>query len=1040
MTIFERILEAFTRQNTVITSISNKLQELEIGKGGGVGMVDDTEGYQNHGEIFNTYEGQNKNKATNTAAHAEGTGVWAQGVGSHAEGVETVAGSSGSHAEGCSTTASGAYSHAEGYDTTASSSYCHAEGCSTIASGYESHAEGYDTHATGYASHAEGMSNTASGAETHAEGYNTLASGDYSHAEGENTIAGRSSHAEGADTIAQNYSHSEGRRTKAVGSYSHAGGYESEARAWYSFTHGYDNYVTSDGAYAVGMHNCAGTMSVSEIDDIYRAYSGMTTVGSSAQSGHVEGEYNRVWGGAAHAEGTYNVVYGFTSHAEGQRNLIGGYSQSPDVRVRYSATLDPAHNDMTPTACHAEGLENNVTGSAAHVEGSYVTVHGNYAHGEGYNNKAWATAAHAEGHGTKASGEYGSHSEGQATIASGQSSHAEGLTAVASGAKAHAEGELTVAEGDAAHAEGKGAHAKSLDSHAEGNYTYANGTTAHVEGMGTKVFTGSTQCHAEGRGSLCGTVEEDKMSEVMDIHNCYSGLTSVGNSSSAGHAEGQNTRCWGDYCHAEGDRTIVMNAQSSHVEGYFNVIGNSGPDVNAVCPAATYPRNRSLSCSYSHCEGSTNHLVGMQSHCEGYNNHLHADMAHVEGINQQAYGQCSHTEGMGNILGDPTGGYSGLCSHIEGRSNTLYGDYAHVEGYTNIIEYNHTTEVHNDQVHTTKGDYTHLEGRNHTAKGCIDSHLEGNNHTAYGEAVHVEGKHNTVGLEGEWVDEGGGVGYWGEDAGAFSHVEGKDNVTTSDAIHCEGIGNTVKGVLSHCEGQNNLVGNPTPGWLGGRYSHCEGTDNVCSNDWCHVEGGHNQTTADYQHISGKYNAPDYYAMMMIGNGRIESTIIVPTWQANTYYTRSGTSPNYTYTLQSSKPSNWDTFFYRYYYKEGNEYLAVPMETTDVEKRMNIFAIDDLGNLNCGQSDENGSFVRIVAPTWQANTYYTRGGTYPNYTYTLQTSKPSNWDEYYMYYFYKDGDNYYNVPVGTEGMYGLVNGVDLQQLRKDVDRILAHLGI
>ena len=114
MTIFERILEAFTRQNTVITSISNKLQELEIGKGGGVGMVDDTEGYDYHGEIFNTYEGQNKNKATNTAAHAEGTGTWAQAVASHAEGYETVASGSDSHAEGYKTTATGYCAHTEG--------------------------------------------------------------------------------------------------------------------------------------------------------------------------------------------------------------------------------------------------------------------------------------------------------------------------------------------------------------------------------------------------------------------------------------------------------------------------------------------------------------------------------------------------------------------------------------------------------------------------------------------------------------------------------------------------------------------------------------------------------------------------------------------------------------------------------------------------------------------------------------------------------------------------------------------------------------
>ena len=178
-------------------------------------------------------------------------------------------------------------------------------------------------------------------------------------------------------------------------------------------------------------------------------------------------------------------------------------------------------------------------------------------------------------------------------------------------------------------------------------------------------------------------------------------------------------------------------------------------------------------------------------------------------------------------------------------------------------------------------------------------------------------------------------------------------------------------------------------------------------------------------------------MMMIGNGRVESTIIVPTWQTNTYYTRSGSQEPYTYTLQSSKPNDWDTFFYRYYYKEGSEYLAVPIETTDVEKRMNIFAIDDLGNLNCGQSDEEGSFVRPIVPTWQSNTYYQRVGN----NYTLTTSEPANWSTTFMYYYIKDGNVYKPVPYETEGIaYGLVNGVDLEQLAKDVAAIKAHLGI
>lgn len=1073
MTIFERILEAFTRQNTVITSISNKLQELEIGKGGGVGMVDDTEGYEHHGEIFNTYEGQNKNKATNTAAHTEGTGSWAQAVASHAEGTGTIASGQSSHSEGDHTTASGhwshsegygnvasgAYAHAEGYTTTASGGGAHTEGFSTVASEGNAHAEGASTEATGYCCHSEGIASVAAGNASHAEGEHCTASGYQCHAEGSYTTAGGSrAHAEGESTIASNWGHAEGKETKAVGSYSHAGGYESEVTSTYGFVHGYDNFINNaDAAHVVGGHNCAGPIAPNKIYDMHNAYTGLTSVGSSAFWAHAEGEYNRAWGTAVHVEGEYNVAYGTDSHAEGHLNIIGGYNQSPDVQAVYASTLDPDHNNMIPTYCHAEGSENNVTGYASHVEGDHALVHGNAAHGEGYHTQAFNDYAHAEGSYTHALGNT-SHAEGESTYANGLRSHAEGQSTHAVGDVSHAEGVNTTVSGNYSHAEGSATICESNYAHVEGDRNKIIGNYAHyqhAEGQQNLIFANgnggySDQAHVEGSNCIIGQVPSDYMNQIRDINNAYTGLTSVGGSGPACHAEGNDNRCWAYYSHVEGSWNVLQGQDANHVEGYHNVLAaGSTPDGTAVCDSSLYPLNRNDTPYYSHVEGYYNHATGTGTHCEGHQNHAHGQWVHCEGHGNYASGQCSHTEGMNNenhgycshVEGsDDT--LSGNYAHVEGYTNTSCGDYSHIEGYTNTIEKNHTTEVHNDPVHTTKGDYTHIEGRNNTAKGCIDSHLEGNGHTVYGEAVHVEGKNNTVGTEGEWIeaqtrpDQTVIAAHWGEDAGAFSHVEGKDNVTTSDAIHCEGIGNTVKGVLAHCEGQNNLVGNPLPGWLGGRYSHCEGTDNVCSNDWCHVEGGHNQTTADYQHVCGKYNAPDYYAMMMIGNGRIESTIIVPTWQANTYYTKSGSS----YTLQSSKPGDWDTFFYRYYYKEGNEYFAVPMETTDVEKRMNIFAIDDLGNLNCGQSDETGSFVRIVAPTWQANTYYTRGGTYPNYTYTLQTSKPANWDEYYMYYFYKDGNEYYNVPVGTEGMYGLVNGVDLQQLRKDVDRILAHLGI
>lgn len=174
-------------------------------------------------------------------------------------------------------------------------------------------------------------------------------------------------------------------------------------------------------------------------------YSGMSTVGSDATYSHAEGEYVRVWGDRAHGEGTRNILYGTASHIEGSNNIIGSYSQSPDVREKYSATLDPDHNNMAPLYCHAEGYENNVTGTAAHVEGNSCTVHGNYAHGEGYYTKSWGTGTHTEGGYTKANGDF-SHAEGYNNTAGHDYSHVEGRENLTAAAYQHVQGKYNVAD------------------------------------------------------------------------------------------------------------------------------------------------------------------------------------------------------------------------------------------------------------------------------------------------------------------------------------------------------------------------------------------------------------------------------------------------------------------------------------------------------------------------------------------------------------------------------------------------------------------
>ena len=120
--IFEKLKDLFTTQNTKLTSIATKLEELEIGRGGGVGQVDATPGATYHGEIFNQYTGVDTNQAT--------------GMNTHAEGYSTIASGHFSHAEGQNTEASGAFSHAEGQNTTATKDGAHAEGVMQLENGH----------------------------------------------------------------------------------------------------------------------------------------------------------------------------------------------------------------------------------------------------------------------------------------------------------------------------------------------------------------------------------------------------------------------------------------------------------------------------------------------------------------------------------------------------------------------------------------------------------------------------------------------------------------------------------------------------------------------------------------------------------------------------------------------------------------------------------------------------------------------------------------------------------------------------------------
>lgn len=84
--------------------INKKLSISKIGgSGGGVGKVDNTykqDEVKVYGEIFNCYQGENKNTATGIASHSEGLANRATGYCCHTEGAQTFSQNTCEHAEG----------------------------------------------------------------------------------------------------------------------------------------------------------------------------------------------------------------------------------------------------------------------------------------------------------------------------------------------------------------------------------------------------------------------------------------------------------------------------------------------------------------------------------------------------------------------------------------------------------------------------------------------------------------------------------------------------------------------------------------------------------------------------------------------------------------------------------------------------------------------------------------------------------------------------------------------------------------------------
>ena len=122
------------------------------------------------------------------------------------------------------------------------------------------------------------------------------------------------------------------------------------------------------------------------------------------------------------------------------------------------------------------------------------------------------------------------------------------------------------------------------------------------------------------------------------------------------------------------------------------------------------------------------------------------------------------------------------------------------------------------------------------------------------------------------------VGVRKGDIGAYSVVEGLNNVASGVYSHAEGSNTTASGSFSHTEGNQTTASNSASHAEGyntiasGTHSHAEGNWTTASGVYSHAEGFFTIAT-DYQHVQGKFNKEDTekkYAHI-VGNGTSRST-------------------------------------------------------------------------------------------------------------------------------------------------------------------------
>lgn len=422
---------------------------------------------------------------------------------------------------------------------------------------------------------------------------------------------------------------------------------------------------------------------------------------------HIEGQYNYMciatshdstYNSATHIEGGYNKVCA-GNHVEGSYNVCGGIYNHIEGYYCTSAGLFPTSSSDTT------GGDRYVS-KYSHVEGYYAFNVGSYNHTEGagqshygYNNGTTMNNLlnNYEDNLQNAIDNLSSSLSLLYHMNYGQYSHLEGKgNFIANGSSIHVEGECNVAgEGSWNHIENFGNYSSSTYNHIEGYRNFNEGAYNHIEGAynsipissfvynhieGINHINTSNYTHIEGYSSNKFS-NYSEVEEVNDIITQWkTSPFSYSMNSNFSHLEGAdhlNLKCVAT--HQEGFKTIAIEANNAHVEGFMTTILGD----------------------YAHAEGNTTIAYGNGSHAEGMGGTPYAfltdfDYSYDNWLNQKfsiAYGSGSHVEGTVNYA-------EGYSSHVEGRENYAKGDNSHVGGYqSKALETN--SFVHGDNLIAT---------------------------------------------------------------------------------------------------------------------------------------------------------------------------------------------------------------------------------------------------------------------------------------------------------------------------------------------------